>query len=128
MADNKKEEMARTCGDCAYLMGDIMKNENEKKTLIVVRCLAKMKTEGYDNSLLKTFVVEGLSVDNKTPKYNEYPEACETHSKNNKEEETKEVKNKNIKDEDTDYEETDDGENEELDDKDSEDGTDEEED
>ena len=123
MADNKKEEMARTCGDCAYLMGDIMKNENEKKTLIVVRCLAKMKTEGYDNSLLKTFVVEGLSVDNKTPKYNEYPEACETHSKNNKEEEKKEVKNKNADDEDTD-----DGENEELDDEDLEDGADEEED
>lgn len=75
------EEEIVTCKGCLSLSGDIIKDEEKKRTYIKLHCLSKSKTGDKAVFLLKTFEIPGLSLENnKLPKYDEYPEACSEHS------------------------------------------------
>jgi hypothetical protein len=70
-----------TCKGCTSLVGDVHKDEAKKLSAIHMYCLRNMKLIGHEKSLLKIYEVAGLSLEgSKMPKYDEYPQACESHS------------------------------------------------
>lgn len=81
-----KDEL--TCKGCASLSGDIMKNEEKKKTVILFYCLELCKANGHQEGLVGRFDIEGASLEDKSlPKNSDYPKACENHSRLVKEKE-----------------------------------------
>lgn len=79
--DQNKETLppVTTCYSCAYLTGEIVKDESVKKTVLIFQCLLKNKTSGPEKEVLWRFEIPTLSVDGRLPNSKEYPNACDNY-------------------------------------------------